>query len=152
MYLEGLRRRAQATPRGGMWMRRRMRLPRNGAGTGPPEMQVLGAAEAEAAASGSTVAISASSSDISQSSSTLGVGFAFAKSSWAVSHAPRRLLNPLLWPVSQRGPFTFTPAFWAIWWPVPSLLLLLVSAQHRPLLGPSPSSRPRSSLPHLSSS
>jgi len=66
-------------------MRRRMRVPRNGTGTRPPEMQVLGAAEAEAAASGSTVAISASSSDISQSSSTLDVGFAFAKCRWAVS-------------------------------------------------------------------
>jgi hypothetical protein len=45
-------------------MRRRMQVPRNRAGTGPPEMQVLGVAEAEAAASGSTVAISASSSEI----------------------------------------------------------------------------------------
>ena len=64
-------------------MRIRMRVPRNGTGTRPPEMQVLGEAEAEAeaAASGSTVAISASSSDISQSSSTLDVGSAaFAKS------------------------------------------------------------------------
>ena len=71
LYLEGLRRRAQATPRGALRRRRRARVPRKGSGTEALEMQVLGAAEAGAAAStasGGTVAISASSSDISQSS------------------------------------------------------------------------------------
>ena len=126
MYLEGLRRRAQATPRGGLWMRRRTRAPRNGAGTRPPEMQVLGAAEveaeAEAAASGSTVAISARALRIFRSPlqppSTWVLYFCcfceIPMGRVAAECAYPSYGSPCRWAVvssTLEGPCTFTPAF-----------------------------------------